>query len=160
MRPWRLLALLVLVLLVTPACGQDRVGSRWVAAALSAHRQADRKLELGDLDGAHAILLAGAESVAPEGTDPRDARILRQDLYYRAAELDLRRGRPAEAARWASRGIELGRGQDVFTANLLIARGRALENTNELSRASRDYHEALLVTESLLNDQLDGVRKP
>lgn len=160
MTRWARLALLAAALVFVPGCGRDAAANGWVAEALSAHRKADLKLERGDLEGARALLLASAEHAAPSRTNPVDARILRQDLYYRVAEIDLRQDHPAQAAKWASRGIELGRGRDVFTANLLIARGHALEKTNDLGGASRDYHEALLLTESLLNDHLDGARKP
>lgn len=159
MMSWARLALIAIALAFVPGCERDAATSGWVSQALSAHREADLKIERGDLEGARAVLFAAAERVAPARTNSVDARILRQDLYYRVAEIDLRRDRPAEAVRWASRGIELGRGHDVFTANLLIARGHALEKTNDLGGASRDYHEALLLTESLLDDHLDGARK-
>jgi hypothetical protein len=42
----------------------------------------------------------------------------------------------------------------VFTANLYIARGKALERQGDASGASRDYHDALLLTEGLLDKSL------
>ena len=60
------------------------------------------------------------------------------------------------AAEWATRGLGLGRPIDAFTTNLLIVRGRAFEQMNDAAGASRDYHDALVTTEALLDRSLEG----
>jgi hypothetical protein len=145
--------LLVLVALVG-ACSATRGAEDWVTQAESAHHVADERLGQGDVDGARNALRSATESKIPKGTNPEDARVVRQDLYYRLAALELSQSKPDDAERWATAGLEIGRSTDVFTANLYIARGKALEKRGDASGASRDYHDALLITESLLDKSL------
>lgn len=135
-------------------CSATRASEDWVTEAEGAHHMADERLAQGDIDGARQALRSATESNVPKGTNPEDARVVRQDLYYRLAALELSQNRVDEAQRWASVGLELGRGTDVFTANLYIARGKALERRGDASGASRDYHDALLITEALLDKSL------
>jgi len=144
---------LVLVALLA-GCSATRGSEDWVAQAESAHHVADERLAQGDVDGARQVLRSATETSVPKKTNPEDARVVRQDLHYRLAALELSQNRPDEARRWATAGLELGRGTDVFTANLYIARGKALEKQGDASGASRDYHDALLITEALLDKSL------
>jgi hypothetical protein len=146
--------LLVLVAALLGGCSATRGTEDWVTQAESAHHVADERIGQGDIDGARNALRSATESKAPKGTNPEDARVVRQDLYYRLAALELSQNKPNDAERWASVGLELGRGTDVFTANLFIARGKALERRGDASGASRDYHDALLITEALLDKSL------
>ena len=143
--------MLVLVALVAVACSGGESPRDWLAAAQEAHREADLLRQAGDGAGAARVLRERAEAPAPERTHTEDARIVRQDLYYRLAEAELAQHRVVEAAAAATRGLDLGRRQDVFTANLLVVRGQALEMQGDRRGASRDYHEAMLVNEALLD---------
>jgi hypothetical protein len=149
----------VSALVLVVACSGRTGTSDWIERAETAHHDADRLLPLGDVAAARTALRAAAEAPVPEGASPRDARIVRQDLYCRLASLEVDRADPAEAVRWATTGLSLGRGEDVFTANLEIVRGRALERLGNANDASRDYHDALVVTEALLDLSLGGSRK-
>jgi hypothetical protein len=138
----------------TGACSATRGAEDWVTQAESAHHVADERLGQGDVEGARNALRSATESKVPKGANPEDARVVRQDLYYRLAALELSQDKPNDAEHWATVGLEIGRGADVFTANLYIARGKALEKRGDASGASRDYHDALLITESLLDKSL------
>lgn len=150
--------LLCLSLVGASACA-ERDPDGWIASALADHHEVDRQVAQGDAAGAIATLERALSRDAPRGVRTSEVRIVRQDLLYRLSDLQLRSGRVADALGTASRGLELGRGRDAFTTNLLIARGRALESSQDPVAASRDYHDALLLTESLLNDQLREAKK-
>lgn len=145
---------LFVVLVVTSACSARSGSEDWVTQAESAHQVADERIGQGDIDGARHALRSATESPVPKSTNREDARVVRQDLYYRLAALELAQNKPDDALRWASAGLDLGKGSDVFTANLHIARGKALERRGDASGASRDYHDALLITEVLLDRSL------
>jgi tetratricopeptide (TPR) repeat protein len=99
-------------------------------------------------------MLEIADGATPEDVLPLDARVLRQDACYRLAELALASGQPAEALARAERGLALGDELDVFSANLHIARGRALEGLARPVEAAAAYHRALVVHEALLAEAL------
>jgi predicted negative regulator of RcsB-dependent stress response len=145
---------LILFAMFAASCSATRGSEDWVTQAESANHVADEKIGQGDFDGARNVLRSATESAVPKATNADDARVVRQDLYYRLAELELSQNRTDEALRWATTGLELGHGTDVFTANLHIVRGKALEHRADASGASRDYHDALLITEALLDKSL------
>jgi hypothetical protein len=126
----------------------------WVAQGEAAHFEAEHRLTMGDVAGARTVLEHAARTEAPKSTNETDARVVRQDLYYQLATLELEQGRLEDAARWATEGLGLGTSEDPFTANLQIARGRALERSGDANGATRDYHAALVITESLLEKSL------
>jgi hypothetical protein len=82
--------------------------------------------------------------------------MVRRDVLYRLAQIELASGNAKASADWATRGLGLGRTADAFTTNLLIVRGRAFEQMNDAMGASRDYHDALVITEALLDQSLEG----
>jgi hypothetical protein len=149
---------LVSALVLVPACSGRTAASGWIERAEAAHHDADRLLAQGDVAGARNALRTFAESDVPKNARAEDARIVRQDLYCRLATLESEHGEPREGVRWATTGLSLGRGEDVFTANLEIVRGRALEHLGDANGASRDYHDALVITETLLDLSLGGPR--
>lgn len=149
-----------LVALGLAGCAARSDPEDWVTRTEGAHQTADERLGQGDVDGARSALRSATETAVPKGTNAEDARVVKQDLYYRLAALELAQNRTDEAIRWATTGLDLGRGSDVFTANLHIARGKALERRGDASGASRDYHDALLITEALLDKTLGDEKKP
>ncbi len=150
---WGSLLVAALALLAACAGSRDDTGS-WVTSAETAHHEADRLLAAGDAHGARDVLQR------LETTMPGDAngatRAVHADLLYRVAELDLRENDVKGAVDSATRGLELGRSNDAFTTNLLIVRGRAHEKLGDAVAASRDYHDALVITEALLDRSLEG----
>ncbi|MBN2496296.1 MAG: hypothetical protein JXR96_17010 [Deltaproteobacteria bacterium] len=143
-----------------PGCAARSESAASLERALLAHRAADEALDRGDLDTARSRLLelARAESVA--GLAGGEARALRADALYRLAELELAAARPARALGFAEQGLTLG-GADLFAANLLVSRGRALERLGRELEAVESYHRALLINERLLGEALDAAgRKP
>jgi hypothetical protein len=126
----------------------------WVAQGEAAHFEAEHRLTMGDVSGARTVLEHAARSEAPRSANETDARIVRQDLYYQLASLELEQGKAVDAVRWAAEGLDLGTAQDAFTANLQIARGKALERSGDANGATRDYHAALVITEALLEKAL------
>jgi hypothetical protein len=143
-------------LFVLASCSAKEDAGDFFSRTEGANDEADRRLSSGDGAGARAILREAAEAKVPTGARAGDARAVRQDLLYRLAALELGASRAKEAAAAATQGLELGRAKDVFTSNLLIVRGRALEELGDPRGASRDYHDALLVTEALLDKSLEG----
>lgn len=149
--------LLAGALLVPLACRSgDTEAAAFVERSRGAHAEADRLAAAGDLEGACRVLEAVAEGGAPEGLAAADARVLLQDLAYHRATLELGRGRAGRAEQVSTRALELGRAEDAFTANLLIARAKAREALGQAPAAGADYHDALLVTEALLGRALGG----
>ena len=126
----------------------------WLMRAADANDQADHLLGLGRTADAVEVLRQAEAALTTSSS--ADAHLVRRDLLYRLAEIELGAGNTKAAADWATRGLSLGRPLDVFTTNLLIVRGRAFEHMNDPSAAARDYHEALVMTESLLDRSLEG----
>jgi hypothetical protein len=155
-------ARLVLVLLAVlgvwaVGCAQGRDEAAWLAGVERAHQSADAAEKRGDVAGARDALRAAAQADVPGRVPDRDARVMRQDLYYRLALLELRGSAPEKAVIWADQGLSLGGApRDVFVANLYIARGRAREARGDAVAAGRDYHEAIRISETLLDEALGG----
>ena len=148
----------LVALLALAGCSQRRVAndSDWLADATRRHARADELLDRGDEPGARAQLAAVVDELAQRGQldgDDDHRRVL-QDTYYRLAGLDLRAHDASGALLHAERGLTLGGGQDLFVANLLVARGAAHEARGEAAAAAADFHAALLINELLLADSL------
>jgi len=126
----------------------------WIDAARRAHMEADAALARGDRQAARAVLRGAWDRATPSDVSSEDARVVKQDLAFRLAEIDLEAGQAADARQWADRGLELGRGRDLFTGNLLVARGRAKEALGEEREAAADYFEALEINDDLLRRTL------
>ena len=160
---------IVVVLLLAVACSRsgdsvahdearsERHEARdWLAGMERAHGEADEALAAGDAARAREVLRGAFDTAVPASMAPEDARIVRQDLAFRLGELDLDAGEAAAAVEWADRGLALGQAEDVFTANLLIVRGRAREAQGGDREAIEDYFRALEINEALLRRTLDG----
>lgn len=132
-------------------CSDDGA-STWLAEARAAHTLADAASEPRVAEAALAEAFARP---VPAGVTAEDARVVRQDLAYRAASIALADERPEDARRHADRGLALGAATDIFTANLYVVRGQAREALGDAIGAASDYHEALLVNERLLDRLLD-----
>jgi predicted negative regulator of RcsB-dependent stress response len=141
-------------LLALCGCARDREAADWITQAQKAHRDADRLAASGDTEGARDALEIAVENVPPRGTPKGVARIVRQDLFYRLAALQLERRQPDSALDFASRGLALGEQKEVFTANLRLVRGRAHESLAHVREAAADYHAALKISEALLDRAL------
>ena len=149
--------LLVLVLLCMAAgCGVRGAAARaWTAQVQDASVRADQVRARGDLAGARGALIGLATLSVPAGVAADDGRAVRMDAFFRLAQLELQDSNPKAARDWAERGLALGAHRDVFTANLHLAHGRALEALGVDLEAQASYHRALVVTEALLGTALD-----
>ena len=151
--------LLVVLFLLGSAAGCGvRSSSRtaeWMVLVREASVGADRTRARGDLAGARGLLIGFARSPGPAGVAPEDSRAVRMDAYFRLAMLELEDASPQAARQWAEQGLALGDRRDVFTANLHLAHGRALEALGVDLEAQASYHRALVVTEALLGTVLD-----
>jgi tetratricopeptide (TPR) repeat protein len=146
-------ALLAATWMFVLGCSSGADGGEWIASVQKASASADELVASGRPEDARHALEA-ALALPSHGMDREDVRVVRQDLFYRVGRLDLAAGRADAARARADQGLTLGRGSDVFTANLLILRGRALETAGNAAAASRDYHEALVINEALLDKAL------
>lgn len=150
---WRLVLLWVaLALAACSAKPSDDEG--WLTRADAANEQADRLLAEGRTTEALDVLRDAEARLTTSSS--ADAHTVRRDLLYRLAQVELTTGNAKAAADFATRGLGLGRPMDAFTTNLLIVRGRAFEHLNDAAGASRDYHDALVITEVLLDQSLEG----
>src|SRR6185295_1768755 len=104
---------------------------------------------------AQRLLAAIVESQPAPGIYPDTGRMVLQDAYFRLARLALAGHQPVAAAAHARRGLALGGGyDDLFVANLLVARGAAHEALGETREALADYDRALRINEILLQTTL------
>jgi len=139
---------LLLLLLLAAAIGcAPSPEAEWLAAAQAAHESADGATK-------RAALEDFLDRSVPAGVQSDDARVVRQDAAYRLARVMLTEGDAAEAEAIANDALELGEKEDVFTANLYVVRGQALEAQGRPVRATMDYHDALLINEVLLEAAL------
>lgn len=156
MKTFAVIAFALITALVT-ACSPD---SSWVARVERAHRDADAAAARGDYDGARAALRALSEAGLPSSVVAADRQRIEQDLYFRRAALALQAGDAALAQSLASQGLALGTGDDPFSVNLWVIRGRAREQLRLTEQAAEDYHRALLANEALLTQALNGSDDP
>ena len=133
------LVLLLSVLVLAAGCGEAATAT-WLESARSADDRASRE----------AFLDEGV----PPGMQPDDARVVRHDVAYQLARELLDGGDAEGAVEIATEALNEGRADDVFTANLFVVRGQALEALGEPVRATLDYHEALMINETLLEAAL------
>lgn len=126
------------------------VAGRWVTSVEDAHVRAATAIDAGDYDTARAVLEDALVAAAPGRIPPEDLRVVHQDLRYALAEVALAVGEPETARMHADEGLSLGREQDLYTANLLVARGRALVDEGSDVEAASDYYEALEINDALL----------
>jgi tetratricopeptide (TPR) repeat protein len=159
----RLLAL-ALALALALGCSARNADppSEWARSVAEKHAEADARLARGERAAAQRELESILTSAPQrEPSLPSDAvRILLQDTHYRLARLALDEEQPDEAVRIASAGLALGgdlalRDDDLYVANLLVARGVALESLGDLDAALADYARALAINERLLRETLE-----
>lgn len=138
------------------ACGGEDAAI-YMAEARSAHQRAESMLEAEDFETASKELELFLEVPVPQSVNEDDARVVRQDVFYRLAGIALDRDDPIGAQNWAEQGLNEGLAEDVFTANLYVVRGAAREALDRDVDAAADYHEALLINDALLQRLLgDG----
>lgn len=101
----------------------------------------------------HEALVRMAEATFVPAGERTAARPYRQDAYYQLARTS---EDPAEQLELANDGLSLG-GDDLFVANLLAVKGRALEALGRVDEAPAVYHRALLINEQLLNELLNEI---
>lgn len=127
------------------ACAAASVPQAWIDQAREAHLAADA----GSVDALER-LVGLVDTPPPESIAPADARIVVQDACFRLAHLSLGEGDATKAETWADRGLSEGRQDDLFTANLLVARGAAREALENAAGAAEDYVDALRINAHLL----------
>jgi hypothetical protein len=119
------------------------------------HAEIDRLIDSGELARARAALEAALSRPAEPRFTAEQIRLIRQDLFYRLAEVDLELSLPELALVAADSGLSLGRGEDVFTVNLLITEGRALESLHRDKDAAATYADAIAIDDALLEKALE-----
>lgn len=145
---------LILALPIFGGCADD--AREWVAACRTESELADAAEEAGRPSEAMEQLERLIARPVPEGVAAEDARVLHQDALARLARLSLDAGDSERARHFVERGLALGEEEDLFTANLLVARGRAHEAEGRDAEAARDYHRALEIHDALLDRALGG----
>lgn len=136
-------------LLSLAACGKQAGAARWVESAAASNRRADEALARGEERAASEALQPLVTEPPPRGVDPEDHRIVLQDACFRLVDLEVRRG-DLEKGRMLLERCLAKRADDLFTANLLVLRGRIDELTGRDAQAAKDYQEAMRINELLL----------
>ncbi len=158
------LASLLVALVAAVGCARQEPSApsaaEWIGQAREAHAAADRAVAREDWSAARDALRRAWQREVPAAVGADDRRVVRQDLAYRLAEVELSAGAAEDALRWAEDGLREGRAEDVFTGNLLVARGRAREALGDDRRAAQDYFEALEINEALLRRTFDEGAPP
>lgn len=146
--------------LVVGACAQGEpdasgpdAAREWLVRMRAAHARADAALARDQRAIASEVLRAALELPTPAALDGHHRRIVQQDLWFRLSGVELASA-PSEALLAAERGLAHGHGDDLFTSNLLVARGRALAALGRDTEAASSYHEALAIDERLLQAAL------
>jgi predicted negative regulator of RcsB-dependent stress response len=136
------------------ACGESEPprsesAGAWLLAIEQAHARADAASP-----AAREALEAALALPVPDEVKAEHNRIVHQDLLFRLARIELAGRRSIEALAAADRGLALGRAPDLFAANLLVARGEALQTLGRKAEAAASYFEALEINRKLLHDAL------
>jgi tetratricopeptide (TPR) repeat protein len=131
-------------------CSRRPPAERWTAMTARAHREADRRLDAGDAAGARARLLALVDAQKAHAGESAERRLALQDTYFRLARLAIGAHEPRQAIAYADAGLAYGTAPHLFVANLLVARGAALEAAGDARAAAADYQRALVINETLL----------
>ena len=140
----------MLCLALCSALGLGCSDNAWVGEVRSAQESAEQAATQGNYREAIQRLRPLADGELTERARGEDARALRQDAFYQLARWSMSNEDAAGALVFADAGLALG-GRDVFVANLWVARGQAHEALGQATRAAADYHEALLINETLLD---------
>jgi tetratricopeptide (TPR) repeat protein len=155
----RILVTWIIVLLLS-SCSRSPSSGRqdWGAELLAKHAEVDRLLERGDTKGARRTLLDVEKRLQRTQRPSTDGKLLqeaRKDTYFRLARLDLEEKNFETALRHCEAGLQLGSDEDLFTANLLALRGTIRQELGQNLTAAEDFHQALLINESLLKRALE-----
>jgi len=140
----------ILGALALGGCSRQPPAERWTAMTARAHREADRRLDAGDAAGARARLLALVDAQKAHAGENAERRLALQDTYFRLARLAIGAHEPRQAIAYADAGLAYGTAPHLFVANLLVARGAALEAAGDARAAAADYQRALVINETLL----------
>ena len=124
----------------------------WIGDVRSAQESAEQAAERGNYREAIQRLRPVAEGELSRPARVGDSRAIRQDAFYQLARWSLANEDATDALVFADAGLALG-GDGVFRANLWVVGGQAHEALGRSTQAAADYHEALLINETLL----DGV---
>jgi hypothetical protein len=151
----RVLVVLALAGAATGCGVRSTSAGAWAAQVSDASARADHVRAYGERAAARLALISLTQLPVPDGVAPDDGRAVRMDAFFRLAQLELEDSSPKAARAWAEQGLALGARGDVFTANLHLAHGRALEALGVDLEAQASYHRALVVTEALLGTALD-----
>ena len=130
-------------------CGDDS----WIGDVRSAQENAERAAQRGNYREAIQRLQPVANGELSRPARASDGRAIRQDAFYQLARWSLVDEDADGALAFADAGLALG-GDDIFRANLWVVRGQAHEALGQSTRAAADYHEALLINETLLDNVL------
>jgi hypothetical protein len=150
--------LLVLSVLLG-SCGGPSPAVSWLDSSAAVHEQVVGHSQTVDLNNARQLLIGALAQPMPGDMSADDSRIVRQDLYFRLASVELEDGAPLEALRYADEGLELGSWEDIFTSNLLVVRGRAARELGQERDAARDFLEAQRISELVLDEIIEAERR-
>ena len=139
-------------------CLATREDSDFVRRSIEAHRLADAAIEKGDVAEARARLETLWQEQAAGALAEEDRRVILQDVAYRLADLESAAGEHEQALGRCDAGLALGQHDDLFTANLWIERGRALEDLGRDAEAVKSYAQAMRINEQLLEGALAARR--
>lgn len=123
----------------------------WMNEAVRVNRLADEAMARGDRESAYAALIGFVQNKDALREARFDKSAVLMDAYFRLAEMALAARNAPAALLWSSRGLALGAANDLFTANLYIAKGHAALALGDDTMAGESFHKALAINEALLS---------
>ena len=148
--------LLMFVLGLSQSCAYKSDSGKWIREAQAANSSADQSIARGNFVAARTSLQEVLAKPTPASLPDQDVIIVKQDILFRLAALELHAGKPKAALNWSEQGLSLSQKHDLFTANLLVAKGNALQALGNGVDAVAEFHKALKINEKLLNQALDN----
>lgn len=152
--PTRFVVLQLFGLAALASCGETPA-AKWIQDVQTAHEAVDQAEKTGELGAGRKQLDAALALEVPRDVNNKDAAHLRQDLWQRLAQLELRAQQPQDALVAAEAGLREAQGIDVLTANLWVSKGSALKALDRDEEAVRSFVKALDINEALLQEALD-----
>ena len=132
----------------------------WVNAIDVLDKRVDEAFDKGDLQSALKHIDEALVLETPPAVNIDDRRTIKQDLYFRSAQAYIEMNQPKLALAQCDTGLLLGKREDIFTVNLLIARAEAQKMLGANVSASDDYLDALRINQKLLDKALAQDDKP
>lgn len=132
----------------------------WILRQEQMHLRVDELLVEGSRDAAAELLRGSLDVPAPPDLPEEVRQAVRKDALFRIASIELDARRFRAALDVSDQALGYGESKDVFTVNVYIAKGRALEGLGRRKEAAAIYHGALIMSEQLMQTAFAAEGEP